>query len=40
MAHGIQGATVIRMLPATERTGAVLEVEAADGTRTVLGLAK
>jgi hypothetical protein len=38
MTHGIQGATVIRMLPATERMGAVLEVEAADGTRTILGL--
>jgi hypothetical protein len=38
--HGIQGATVIRMLPATERMGAVLEVEAADGTRTILELTK
>jgi hypothetical protein len=38
MTHGIQGATVIRMLPATERMGAVLEVEAADGTRTILEL--
>jgi hypothetical protein len=40
MTHGIQGATLIRMLPATETTGAVLEVEAADGTRTILGLTK
>ena len=40
MTHGIHRATVIRMLPETETTGAVLEVEAADGTRTILTLTK
>jgi hypothetical protein len=38
--HGVNGATVIRVLPATDRTGAVLEVEAQDGTRTVLELTR
>jgi hypothetical protein len=36
--HGIHKVTVIRTLPAMERTGAVLEVESADETRTVLEL--
>ena len=38
--HGVNGVTVIRVLPATGRTGAVLEVEAQDGTRTVLELTR
>ncbi len=38
--HGVNGATVIRVLPATDRTGAALEVEAQDGTRTMLELTR
>jgi hypothetical protein len=36
--HGVHNARVVRMLPATEIRGAVLEVEAADGTKTILDL--
>ena len=36
--HGIQGATVIRQLPPTPTRGSVLEVEASDGTKTILQL--
>jgi hypothetical protein len=38
--HGIQNATAIRMLPPTEKRGAVLEVEAADGTKNILDLTR
>jgi Family of unknown function (DUF5335) len=40
MTHGVQGATVIRMAPATDNTGPVLEIEAGDGTKTILELTK
>jgi hypothetical protein len=36
--HGVHQATVVRVLPASEARGAVLEVEAADGTKTILEL--
>ena len=36
--HGIQSATVIRMLPPDSSRGAILEVEAKDGTRNILTL--
>ncbi len=38
LTHGVPHATAIRYLPATEAFGPVLEVEAADGTRTILEL--
>jgi hypothetical protein len=38
LSHGIHGATIIRMLPPSGGKGPVLEVEAKDGTKTVLGL--
>ena len=38
LTHGIPQATIIRVLPASEATGAVLEVESADGTRNILYL--
>jgi Family of unknown function (DUF5335) len=38
--HGIHNATVIRALAETEETGPVLEVEAGDGTKTILELSK
>jgi hypothetical protein len=38
--HGIQGTKVIRVLPQTEKMGAVLEVEDAEGTKTILALTK
>jgi len=40
LTHGVNGATVIRVLPATDRTGAVLELEVQDGTRTLLELTR
>jgi len=40
MTHGIQRATVLRALPPTESRGAILEVEAADGTKTLLVLTR
>ena len=40
LTHGVHGATVIRTLPATDKRGPVLEIEAADGTRTILDLTK
>lgn len=40
LTHGVQSATVIRTLPPSETRGAVLEVEAADGTKTILDLTK
>ena len=39
MAHGIPRATAIRTLAAVEGGGTVLEVESADGTKTLLELA-
>ena len=38
MTHGIERATALRALAAGETTGAVLEIEAADGSRTILEL--
>lgn len=38
LTHGVEKAKVIRALPANERGGVVLEVEAADGTNTILEL--
>jgi Family of unknown function (DUF5335) len=38
LSHGIHGAIIIRMLPPSGGKGPVLEVEAKDGTKTVLGL--
>jgi hypothetical protein len=40
LTHGVPCTTAIRVLPADETTGAVLEVEAADGTKTVLELTR
>jgi hypothetical protein len=40
LSHGVPHATVIRYLPATKASGPVLEVETADGTRTILELAQ
>ncbi len=40
LTHGVQSAKVIRTLPPSETRGAVLEVEAADGTKTILDLTK
>src|ERR1700704_5883753 len=39
-AHGIQNVTVIRVLPQTESAGAVVEVEAQDGSKTLLELTR
>jgi hypothetical protein len=38
MTHGIRSAAAIRVLSPTESTGAVLEIEATDGTKTILEL--
>jgi hypothetical protein len=38
MTHGIRSATAIRVLPPAESTGAVLEIEDSDGTKTILEL--
>jgi hypothetical protein len=38
--HGIRSPSAIRMLPPGESTGAVLEIEANDGTKTILELSK
>jgi hypothetical protein len=38
IAHGIHEAAAVRVLPASKARGAVLEVEAADGTKTILEL--
>jgi hypothetical protein len=38
MTHGIRRATAIRVLPPAESTGAVLEIEGSDGTKTILEL--
>jgi hypothetical protein len=40
LTHGIYNVTVIREIPPTEKQGAVLEVETADGTRTILQLTR
>jgi Family of unknown function (DUF5335) len=40
LTHGIQNVTAIRVLPPSTRRGGVLEVEAKDGTRTVLTLSR
>jgi hypothetical protein len=40
LAHGIQKATVIRVRPPSGKAGAALEVEATDGTRTLLELSR
>jgi hypothetical protein len=39
LSHRVHGAAAIRMLPLTEHTGAVLEIESADGTKNILYLA-
>ena len=39
LSHSIHGAVAIRMLPLTEHTGAVLEIESADRTKNILYLA-
>jgi hypothetical protein len=39
LSHGVHGAVAIRMLPLTEHTGALLEIESADGTKNILYLA-
>jgi hypothetical protein len=36
LTHGVHSATVIRVLSETERTGPTFEVEASDGTKTIL----
>jgi hypothetical protein len=38
--HGIQNVTTIRVLPPTKSAGAVVEVEAQDGTKTLLELTR
>jgi hypothetical protein len=38
LAHGVHDVTVIRVLPPTAAKGAVVEVEAKDGVRTILEL--
>ena len=40
LAHGVHNVTVARVLPPIGQSGAVLEVEARDGTRTVLELTR
>jgi Family of unknown function (DUF5335) len=40
LTHGIHNATAIRVVPAMGEAGPVLEVEAADGTRTILELTR
>jgi hypothetical protein len=40
LTHGVHGVTIVRALPATDTTGAVLELEAKDGIRTVLELSR
>lgn len=40
LTHGIQNAAAIRTLPRTQSRGPVLEVEAADGTKTILELTR
>ena len=40
LTHGIQNVSVIRIIPSTSNRGAVLEVEATDGSRTVLTLSR
>ena len=39
-AHGIQNVTAIRVLPQRESAGAVVEVEAQDGSKTLLELTR
>ena len=36
LSHGVHSAVAIRMLPLTEQTGAVLGIESADGTKSIL----
>ena len=38
LTHGVQDATVIRVLPPTGDAGPIMEVEAKDGTKTILEL--
>ncbi len=38
LAHGVHDVTMIRVLPADGKKGAVMEIEAKDGTRTILEL--
>ncbi len=38
LSHGIHRAVAIRTLPLTEHSGAVLEIESADGTKNILYL--
>jgi hypothetical protein len=40
MTHGVQNVTVIRVIPPRGRFGAVLDIEAADGSRTLLELSR
>ena len=39
LSHGVHGAVPFRMLPLIEHTGAVLEVESADGAKNILYMA-
>ena len=36
LSHGVHSAVAIRMLPLTGHTGAVLEIESADGAKNIL----
>jgi hypothetical protein len=38
LSHSVHGAVAIRTLPLTEHSGAVLEIESADGTKNILYL--
>jgi hypothetical protein len=38
LTHSVVGATAIRVIPPTEGRGAVMEIEAADGTKSILYL--
>lgn len=40
LTHGVHGVTIIRALAPGETTGAVLELEATDGSRTILELSR
>jgi hypothetical protein len=40
LTHGIHSATLIRVVPPTDALGSVLEIEATDGSRTIVELTK
>ena|ERR1700733_2267645 len=40
LTHSVHNVTLIRALPLTNQQGAVLEIEADDGTKTLLGLSQ